>query len=77
MQLVTGKSVTLPGLVYSSPATTGGFDADNIKSIIMGHYEMIRNYTEAEFTKKLLQVSTLRREKYQDLKYKPGDKVYY
>ena len=77
LQLVTGKSVTLPGITFSTPTTLGGFDADNVKNIIMGHYTLIRDFTDAKFTKKLLQVSAIRKEQYQKMRYNPGDKIYY
>ena len=77
LQLVTGKSVTLPGLTFSTPTTASNFDAENIKSIIMGHHNMMKEYVTAEFTNKLLQISDQRRAFYNSLKYAPGDKIYY
>ena len=77
LQLVTGKSVILPGITYDTPTTNSGFDADNIRQIIQGHHQMMKDYITAEFTKKLVDVSGLRREKYTAIKYKPGDKVYF
>ena len=77
LQLVTGKSVVLPGLSFSTPPTMSSFDADNIKSIIMGHYLMMREYTQAEFSKKLLEISDQRRAYYQDMRYSTGDKIFY
>ena len=77
LQLVTGKSVILPGITFSSPTSLGEFDAENIKAIIMGHYTMMKEFTAAEFTKKLLQLSESRRAEYQKIRYSPGDRIYY
>ena len=77
LQLVTGKSITIPGLTFSTPPTLSHYDADIVKNIITNHITMMKDYTSAEFTKKLFEVSEMRRSAYQDIKYSPGDKVYY
>ena len=59
LQLVTGKSVTLPGITFSTPPSQSNFEAENIKSIIMGHYTMMKEYTAAEFTKKLIMITII------------------
>ena len=77
LQLVTGKSVTLPGITFSTPPSQSGFKAENIKSIIMGYYTMMKDYTSAEFTRKLLQLLDQRKAFYQSIKYAPCDRIYY
>ena len=61
LQLVTAKLVILPGITFSDPSIVGGFDADSIKNIILGQYSIIINYSEAQFTKKLILVSEMQR----------------
>ena len=77
LQLVTGKSITIPGVTFSTPPSLSQFDADIVRNIIMNHCSMMKNYTSAEFTKKLFEVSQMRKSAYNDVKYSPGDKVYY
>ena len=77
LQLVTGKSITIPGLTFSTPPSLSNFDSDIVKNIITNHCTMMKEYTTAEFTKKLFEVSEMRKSAYNDVKYYPGDKVYY
>ena len=37
----------------------------------------MKDYTSAELAKKLFEVSEMRKSAHQDIKYSPGDKVYY
>ena len=38
---------------------------------------MMKEYTSAEFTKKLFEMSEMRRSPHQDIRYSAGDKIYY
>ena len=77
LQLVTGKSIVIPGVTFETPSSAGNFDADIVRSIITNHCSMLKNYTSAEFRKKLMEVSDMRRAAYNEIRYSPGDKVYY
>ena len=72
LQLVTGKSVTIPGVTFETPATASSFDSDIVRNIIQNHCLMMKEYTTAEFTRKLLEISELKRAAYNDIRYSPG-----
>merc|ERR1712082_345324 len=77
LQLVTGKSVTIPGVTFENPATASSFDSDIVKNIIQNHCLMMKEYNAAEFKRKLFEVSDMRRSAFNDIRYSPGDKIYY
>ena len=53
LQLVTGKSVVMPGLVNGDVATDLLYDDEQVRKIMERHYEMMKEFREQEFTKKL------------------------
>ena len=53
------------------------FDSDIVRNIIQNHCLMMKEYTAAEFQRKLLDVSEMRHAAYNDIRYSPGDKIYY
>ena len=48
MQLVTGKSVTIPGLTTGNEATEALFDGEKVQAIIEGHVKMIDEFRKQE-----------------------------
>ena len=53
MQLMTGKSVMLPGLTTGNIATDSVCDDEMVRSIMERHYMMMKEFREMEFSKKL------------------------
>merc|ERR1712237_112131 len=53
LQLVTGKSIVLPGLSNGNLATESLYDNEAIRRIMERHHEVLKEYRRIEFTKKL------------------------
>ena len=68
LQLVTGKSVTLPGVTFETPAFLSLFGAGIVSNINQNHCLIMKDYTFAEFQKKLLEAA------YNEIGYSPGEK---
>ena len=73
MQLVTGKSVTIPGLTMGDMATDSMYDDEMIRRIMECHYAMMKDFRELEFSKKLRKASKTRMKGYEDIKLSEGD----
>ena len=77
LQLVTGKSVVMPGLVNGDVATDSLYDDEQVRKISEGHYEMMKDFREQEFTRKLKRVKNTRSKGYEDILIKERNLVYY
>ena len=51
LQLVTGKSIVLPGLNNSNVATDSEYDDEAIRKMMEQHYGMMKEFRELEFSK--------------------------
>merc|ERR1712237_194532 len=77
LQLVTGKSIMLPGLSNGNLATESLYDDEAIRRIMERHHEVLKQYREIEFTKKLERAKTTRSKGYEDIILQEGDIVFY
>ena len=77
LQLVTGKSVVMPGLVNGDVAADSLYDDEQVRKIMERHYEMMKEFREQEFTRKLKRAKNTRSKGYEDILIKEGDLVYY
>ena len=68
LQLVTGKSVMIPGLTMGDMATDLLYDDEMIRIIMDRHYIMMKEFTESEFSKKLRRASKTKMKGYEDTK---------
>ena len=64
MQLVTGKSVIIPGITYSNPVNHGETNSEIVQRIMERHRLLMKEYTEAEFSHKIAEITGQRRQKY-------------
>ena len=53
LHLVIRKNVVFPGLVRGDEATDSLYDDEMVRKIMERHYNMIKEFKELEFTKKL------------------------
>ena len=77
LQLVTGKSVMIPGLTMGDMATDSLYDDEMIRNIMECHYMMRKEFRELEFSKKLRKANKTRMKGYEDTKINKGDLVFY
>ena len=77
LQLMTGKSVVLPGLVTGNLATESLYDDETVRMIMERHSEVMKGFREVEFSKKLERAANVRSKGYEDLVLKEGDLMYY
>merc|ERR1712237_117435 len=77
LQLVTGKSIVLPGLSNGNLATESLYDDEAIRRIMERHHEVLKQYREIEFTKKLERAKDTRSKGYEDIILQEGDIVFY
>ena len=77
MTLVTGKSVTFPGISNGNVATESLYDSEGVKKLMERHHEMTKAFREIEFESKLIQATKIKKRGFKDQMYKEGDKVYY
>ena len=77
LQLVTGRSVGRLGLVNGDVATDSLYDDEQVRKIMERHYEMMKEFREQEFTRKLKRAKNTRSKGYEDILIKEGDLVYY
>ena len=68
LQLVTGKSVMIPGLTMGDMATDSLYDDEMIRNIMERHYTIMKEFRELKFSKKLRRASKTRRKEYEDIK---------
>merc|ERR1712105_220626 len=66
LQLVTGKSIVLPGLSNGNLATESLYDDEAIRRIMERHHEVLKQYRQIEFTKKLERAKDTRSKGYED-----------
>merc|ERR1712030_244186 len=74
---VTGKSIVLPGLSNGNLATESLYDDEAIRRIMERHHEVLKQYRQIEFTKKLERAKDTRSKGYEDIILKEGDIVFY
>jgi len=77
LQLVTGKSIVLPGLSNGNMTTESLYDDEAVRGIMERHHEILKDYREVEFTKKLERAKETRAKGYEDTILKEGDVVFY
>ena len=53
LQFVTGTSVVFPGMTTGNVATVSIYDDEGVRNIMERHYEVMKNFREAEFTRKI------------------------
>ena len=75
LQLVTGKSVMIPGLTMGDMVTDSLYDDEMIRNIMERHYTMMKEFRELEFSKKLRRASKTRMKGYKDIKISEGDLI--
>ena len=77
MQLMTGKSVMIPGLTIGNIAMDSVCDDEMVRNIMERHYLMMREFRELEFSKKLRRANKTRMKDYEVVKIYTGDLVSY
>ena len=77
MRLVTGKSVTFPGIATGNIATEAAFDSEAIQKIMERHHQVVKEFREAEYETKLEKASNIRNNSFNDIHYKEGDLIFY
>merc|ERR1712105_249648 len=77
MQLVTGKSITLPGISNGNLATESLYDDEAVRQIMSRHHEIMKDFRESEFSKKLQRAQNARSKGYEDRILKEGDLVFH
>merc|ERR1712105_472858 len=77
LQLVTGKSIVLPGLSNGNMTTESLYDDEAVRKIMERHHEILKEYRQIEFTKKLERARATRSKGYENMILKAGDVVYY
>ena len=77
LQLVTGKSIMIPGLTMGDISTDYLYDDEMIRNIMEHYYMMMREFRELEFSKKLRRASMKRMKGYEYIKITTGDLVFY
>merc|ERR1712030_120805 len=77
LELVTGKSIVLPGLSNGNLATESLYDDEAIRRIMERHHEVLKQYRQIEFTKKLERAKDTRSKGYEDTILQEGDIVFY
>ena len=78
LQLVTGKSVTLPGLTTGNAGTESMTDCEAVQRTMENLNKTVSEFREADMKKKLKECQGLRTQAYQHLEnYIEGDKVWY
>ena len=77
LQLVTGKSIVLPGLTNGNVVTDSEYDDEAVRKIMERHYGMLKEFRELEFSKKLKKANEARARGYEDKQVKNDDIVYY
>ena len=74
---MTGKSIVLPGLTTGNEATDSLYDNETVRQIMERHFELMKEFREAEFTRKLEKENNTRSKGYKDVILKEGDWVFY
>ena len=77
LQLMTGKSIVLPGLVTGNLTMESLYDDEVVRMIMERHSEMMKGFIEVEFSRKLERASNTRSRGHEDIVLKEGDLVFY
>ena len=77
LSLVTGKSVTFPGISHGNEATESMFDSEAVKKIMERHHEVTKKFREVEYSSKLHRASRQQNRSFNDVKYEENDLVFY
>jgi len=77
LQLVTGKSVMIPGLTMGDMAMDSLYDDEMIRNILEHHFMMMKEFRQLEFSKKLRRASKTRMKGYEDIEISERDLVFY
>ena len=77
LQLMTGKSVMIPGLTMGNLATDSVCDDEMVRNIMERHYLMMKEFRMLEFSGKLRKALKTRMKGYEDVKIDSGDLVFY
>ena len=78
LQLVTGKSVTLPGLTTGNEATESMTDCEAVQRTLETLTRITSEFCEADMRRKLKECQGIRTQAYQHIgDYVEGDKVWY
>merc|ERR1712074_249508 len=77
LQLVTGKSIVLPGLSNGNTTTESLYDDETVRTIMERHHQILKEYRQEEFTKKLEKARATRAKGYEDIILEVGDLVLY
>ena len=67
LQLVTGKSIVLPGFNNGNVLTESEYDDEAVRKIMERHYGMMKEFRGLEFSKKLKKASETRSKGYEDI----------
>ena len=77
MQLMTGKSVMIPGLTMGNLATDSMADDEMVRNIMERHYLLMKEFRMLEFSGKLRKANKTRSKGYEDIIIEAGDLVFY
>ena len=66
-----------PGLSTGTVATDSLYDDELVRKIMERHYELMKEFRELEFSRKLSKAKETRTKGYEDVVLKEGDLVYY
>merc|ERR1711890_68292 len=77
MGLVTGKSVVYPGITEGNEVMESSYDDARVREIMERHYQVMRDYRESEFSRKLNITANTRMKGYEDKPVKVDDMVFY
>ena len=74
---MTGKSIVFPGLTTGDIATDSLYDDEGVRKIMERHYDLMKKFREAEFSRKLKTAMAARSKGYEDEMIEEGDMVFY
>merc|ERR1711962_1590169 len=77
LQLMTGKSVVIPGLTLGNIATDSMANDEMVRSIMERHYWLMKEFRMLEFSGKLRKANKTRSKGYEDVIIETGDQVFY
>ena len=77
LQLVTGKNVIFPGITTGNVATESLYDNELVRKIMERHYELMKEFRESEFSRKLNIAANTRSKGYENEVLNEGDFVFY
>ena len=77
LQLMTGKSVMIPGLTMGNLATDSMADDEMVRKIMERHYLFMKEFRILEFSWKFRKANKTRSKGYEDVVIETGDLVFY